>query len=546
MYQLGQNFRGRYVASDGAAGLGRQKIANMSVDILNNDQISIQTLDTPYLVSSAQAFMQGMYPPNSIANATRLGDETGLLANGSVVQNPLDGYQYATVQSFSPYAYNSIYISGAQNCPMGKRQSMQYTVSAGFKQTKEKSKDVYETLQTSWFQGGLLDDQRNYDHALEIYDYLAYQFTHNRTIYERLTGNPLYTGVYNATRYYADEYAWNFWGNTAASTNDTDDQAIGGKTLAGEVVHQFQNLIAHRTNSLNANDDSHPVTLLFGEKDPFISLMSLMLMDSRDANFRAIPPFASAMVFELFSTGQNESFPQDESDLSVRFHYHNGTEDFAGQMMAFPMFNNGPSHTDMKWQDFQTMFSTIMMNTTVDWCETCSSPSLFCVGVDEDGILVSNPKSQQPTTVHHALSPAVAGVIGAVVTLAVAGLLFALAMLAGGVRFHRVQRRKPSALGGFKGSSKLASDADVANLSKGGAMPAGIVSFGATNTATTGDGDVDSRVRHERVGSWELRQKEFGSFAKSGDMGEAFPSPRESFERIDAIAGRPVQPREGV
>ncbi|KAF9695979.1 hypothetical protein EKO04_005983 [Ascochyta lentis] len=542
MYRLGQNLRARWIDSSGDAELGRQNIANMSVDMINNDQISIQTLDTQYLVSSAQAFMQGMYPPHALGNSTGLGDSTGLLADGTIVQAPLDGYQYATVQSFSPFAYNSIYIAGNQNCPMAKRESLQYLVSDSFRETKADSKETYDLLQTSWFQGNLLDDQRDYDHALEIYDYLSYQYTHNRTIYERLTGNPLYTGVYNATRYYADEYAWNFWGNTASSASDTDNQAIGGKTLAAEILHQFQNLVTDSRNHSASTDAAYPITLLFGEKDPFISLLSLMLMDARDNSFRAIPPFASAMIFELFSTGQDESFPQDDDDLWVRFYYHNGTTDFNGQLIAFPMFNRGPSQTDMKWNDFQMMFSGIMMNTIVDWCETCNSPSLFCTGVDPNTIMASNPNRQSNNKQNHAVSPAVAGVIGAVVTLAVAGLLFALAMLAGGIRFHRVQRGSASSLGGFKGSRKLASDPDVANLSKSGALPAGVVSFGATHTAA----DSDGRARHERVGSWELRQKEFGSY-KSGDMGEGFCSPRESFEHIDAVAGgRPVQPRESV
>lgn len=160
MYQLGQNLRTRWIDSNGNAGLGRQNFANMSVDILNNDQISVQTLDTQYLVSSAQALMQGMYPPHALGNSTGLGDSTGLLADGTIVQAPLDGYQYATVQSFSPYAYNSIYVAGNQNCPSAKVASLQYTVSDGFKNTKAASRETYDKLQTSWFQGNLLDDQR--------------------------------------------------------------------------------------------------------------------------------------------------------------------------------------------------------------------------------------------------------------------------------------------------------------------------------------------------------------------------------------------------
>jgi hypothetical protein len=312
-------------------------------------------------------------------------------------------------------------------------------------------------------------------------------------------------------------------------------------TLAAEVLHQFQNLVEDRKNHSTFTPGlSQPITLLFGEIDTMINLLSLMIMDSLNKNFRAIPPFASAIVFELFSTGSDETFPQDDDDLWVRFYYHNGTTDFNGQLMAFPMFGHGPSQTDMKWSDFNLMFSAIMMPTITEWCQTCNAPSLFCTGVDVDPIMVSNPKAQA-TGKKSAVSPTVAGVIGAVVTLAVAGLLFALAMLVGDVRFHRVQRRPKSELGGFKGSNKLASDADVANLAKGGALPAGIASLSAANTAAGAEG----RVRHERVGSWELRQKEFGNY-KGGDMGEEFPSPRESFEQIDTVASRPVQPRESV
>ncbi|KAH6615079.1 histidine phosphatase superfamily [Boeremia exigua] len=535
MYELGQNLRTRWIDGDSNAGLGRENIANMAVDRLNNDQISVQTLDKQYLVSSAQAFMQGMYPPHALGNSSGFGDSTGLLADGTTVQAPLNGYQYAAVQSFNSYAYNSIYIAGNHNCPYAKLEALQYTVSDRFDNTKAASQATYDALQTSWFQGHLLDDQRDYDHALEIWDYLSYQYTHNRTIYERLTGSPVYTGVYNATRYLADEYAWNFWGNTAASRNDSDNQAIGGMTLAAEILHQFQNLVDDRKNhSTSTAGVSQPLTLLFGEIDPMINLLSLMLMDTRDTSFRAIPPYASAMIFELYSSGDNGTFPQNDDDLWVRFYYHNGTTDFNGQLLSFPMFNRGLDQTGMKWTDFNLMFSHIMMPTILEWCTTCSAPSLFCTGVDTDTIIVANPKAQ--TSSNGAVSPVVAGVIGAFVTLAIAALLFGLAMLAGGLRFHRAQRRPKSDLGGFKGANKLASDPDLANLAKNGAMPAGVATVAA---------GTEGRARHERVGSWELRQKEFGGW-KSGDMGEQFPSPRESFERIDAVASRPVEPRETV
>lgn len=268
-----------------------------------------------------------------------------------------------------------------------------------------------------------------------------------------------------------------------------------------------------------------------------ISLLSLIMADDHDSNFRSLPPFASSIVFELFSTGANASFPASTDDLWVRFYFHNGTDFSANQMIAFPIFGNGPSRTDMPWAEFQNAFEGIQMETLTQWCTSCDSPSLFCWGVGEQSnVSVVIPGSEGGSK-QGSVSPVVAGVIGAVVTLAVAALLFALAMLLGGVRLHRRQpRSKKSDLGGFKGSAKLASDPDL-SLAKNGALPTGISFVGAG----AGGG---AKKGHERVGSWELRQKEFGPRGEEGDENE---SPRGSFDAIDAVAAsKPVEPHERV
>tara|TARA_R110002003_G_scaffold702_16_gene21234 strand:+ start:14469 stop:15614 length:1146 start_codon:yes stop_codon:yes gene_type:complete len=370
-----------------------------------------------------------------------------------------------------------------------------------------------------------LADQVNSDftYALEISDYLQYQYAHNSTIYRALANDSAYEGVYDRVRDLADEVGWYIYGNTSSSATDADNQAIAGKTLAAVILGAFQTLVVDKLSPGDKTDMSYPLNLYFGEQEPFVSLISLMMADYRDTRFRSIPPFGSAMIFELFSTGSNVEFPTNQEDLWVRFYFHNGTGYINNQLMAFPIFGNGPSRMDMPWSEFQDMFSRIMMSTLSDWCETCASPSLFCWGVDENNISLVLPSSQQK---HYPVSPAVSGVIGAIVTLVVAGLLFGLAMLLGGVRFHRVQKNKKSELGGFKGSRKLASDPDL-SIAKNAAPPAGI-SF-----------VPDSKRGHERVGSWELRQKEFGK-----DIGDQ--SRRESFDAIDAVATKPVQPDERV
>jgi hypothetical protein len=364
----------------------------------------------------------------------------------------------------------------------------------------------------------------DYFNAFEIYDYLSYAYQHDSDVFGTFTNDTRYAGVYDRLRAYADESAWYFWGNTSGSATGDDMQAMAGQTLAALILGQFQKLVDKKADP--SSTQWHPLTLFFGEHEPIISLFSLLLLDFRNDHFKQVPPFASAIVFEIFSTGDDPSFPNNLEDLWVNFHYQNGSE-WSGDLTSYSMFNNGPSGTDMPWLEFQDMMSRIMTNELKDWCSKCSSGSLFCWGVDNSTIVINVNEQNK----HNKLSPAVAGAIGAVVTLAVAGILFALAMLIGGIRFHRIERSKRSDLGGFKGSAKLASDQDL-NLPKNGALPAGAVVVGA---------GAGRKTPHERVNSWELRQKEFGKGADLGDQ-----SRRESFEAIETAMSRPVEPTERV
>ncbi|PSN72749.1 phosphoglycerate mutase-like protein, partial [Corynespora cassiicola Philippines] len=497
MYDLGQNFRTRYIQEQNSTrGLGVQQLRGMSTDMLRNEQIAIRSLDEPYLVASAQSFMQGLYPPYTITSSGggALGDESGILANGSAIDFPLGGYQYPDIRALSSLDPQSIYLGGADDCPAAQRQAAMYQATPEFLEARREYNSLYESLDLDWFQGDIGESQLDYMYAFEIYDYLSYAYTHNSDAHDRLTNDSSYAGVYDRLRTLADQDAWYTWGNASTSSSD---QAMPGKTLAASILGQFRKIALNAGNTTNGL--SAPLTLLFGEHEPFLSLASLMLLDSFNTNFRAAPPFASAMVFELFSTGNTDdgAFPQREEDLWVRFSFQNGTE-FEGALIAHPMFNNGPSRTNMRWTEFQELVGQVMVSAYGDWCRQCDSPALFCWGVSSSSSSSSNGNGGS------SVSPTVAGVIGAVISLAVAGLVFAAAMLLGGVRVHRVRGSKKAELGGFKGSAKLASDADV-SVPKGGAA-AGIVSFGAA----AGGNDGGRKMGHERVGSWELRQKEFG------------------------------------
>lgn len=158
MLELGQNFRGRYIDEDtGATRLGVRPIEGMAQDRLNPDQLFIQTLDKPFLVAAAQAFMQGLYPPYSL-NETRNGprpDAVGILANNSVVDYPLDGYQYANIQTVGMNDPQRIGIDGHDQCLSAILESADYEGTDQFLSTQAAESAFYQSLSMSWFKEDL-------------------------------------------------------------------------------------------------------------------------------------------------------------------------------------------------------------------------------------------------------------------------------------------------------------------------------------------------------------------------------------------------------
>jgi hypothetical protein len=159
MFQLGQKLRTRYISGTTSAVLGVQHISGLSADILDNNQILIQTSDEQNVVSSAQAFMQGLYPPHNLANSNGTGGSVGsLLSNGSAIDYPLGGYQYANIQSSGQMDAESIYVAGEKHCPMAQRDAILYYTTNKFKETRAASQDLYNNLDVDWFDGHLKKD----------------------------------------------------------------------------------------------------------------------------------------------------------------------------------------------------------------------------------------------------------------------------------------------------------------------------------------------------------------------------------------------------
>lgn len=146
------------------------------------------------------------------------------------------------------------------------------------------------------------------------------------------------------------------------------------------------------------------------------------------------------MTFELItnSTVSNTSYPS-ASDISVRFLFSNGSA-AANPLTEYPLF--GQSSTTLPWNTFVSEMGKFAIGDQATWCTQCGNST----GVCATSTSTSSSSSSSATSTSSSngggsgISTAVAGVIGAMVTLAVILGLEALIMLLGGLRLVNKKR----------------------------------------------------------------------------------------------------------
>jgi len=229
---------------------------------------------------------------------------------------------------------------------------------------------------------------------------------------------------------------------TKLPTNPTLRQftgAIAGSTLASQILSALNSTITSPSHSPR-------LTLQLGAYASYLSffglagLTSLPLPSSSSAdstNFNGIPDYASTMVFELITnTSVGRTTYPSLNDVSVRFLFHNGTASNTSAPQAYPLF--GQSSTVLSWADFSAGMSKFAIGSQSAWCSACGNST---------GVCASNAASTAPSDSSGSeknssggISTAVAGVIGAMVTLAVVLGVEGLIMLIGGLRVASKKR----------------------------------------------------------------------------------------------------------
>ncbi|KAK5121729.1 hypothetical protein LTR85_004604 [Meristemomyces frigidus] len=540
-HNSGAFFRDRYISSVSIIdGVDSAPMQGLSAESIDSMQMYVAALDEQYTVASAQAFLQGLYPPYTLNSSTAsVLDPTSVLANGTYVEYPLQGYQYPQVHAFGALDAEFPSLGGSLDCPAFDVSAVDYTGTAEFAATEASSKSVYQAIGAPLL-GAVLDDEDTWDYynAYAIYDYINYQNSHNAS-FQALLSESVYIdpstniSYLDALRWYADQQQYAQLGNLTAQNNYTVDGSAWPAEVTGSISTIAGNLLAAKMLAqlqvaIETGGEYYKLSVLFGDFEPFLSFFALTGLPDIDSNFYGLPDFGSVAVFELFSdtsTSTDASFP-DTDDLWVRFYFRNGTDgsDASGDFQAYPLFYRGPSQTDMTWNDFQTAMYGILLGDVGNWCTQCGATNLFCAAWNSsdtaDGTCSATTSSKSG-----GMSPAVAGVIGAIVSLAIAALLFAGAMVIGGLRFYRAERSRKSEMGGFKGGQKMASDKDLTSVLKGGTV------VGAS-VERSPDSPI-SPIGHERVGSWELKEAEAGRHANIADAQSIRRLSFESEEHVD-------------
>ncbi|KEY74586.1 hypothetical protein S7711_05018 [Stachybotrys chartarum IBT 7711] len=392
-YRVGADYQALYLAGDSP-----KRILGISEDVYVPSQIYASAPDQKVLLNTATAFLQGLYPP--------LGgdDEAAVqtLNNGSDYAAPLDGYQYVVLHGENDDSPDSIWIKGDDMCPAASTAQQSYAQSDEYARTLEATRGFY-----AGFWNSLRDvydfqpEDLSYANAYDIFDLINVARIHNASA-PAVSDDDMYQ-----LRVLADR--WEAGHNMNASI---PARSIGGRTLAGAVLAQLSETVSSAGRL--------KFSLLAGSYDTFLAFFSVAGLTSASGDFAGLPDYASTMAFELFTADDGaQAFPAADDDLQVRFLFRNGS-DAGAPLRPFPLF--GRADESMPWGDFAREMRTRAITDVGAWCDVCSSEADFCSAYatqDEDGRSGGGG----------AMSNAVAGVVGAMVTLAVvgvAGLVFFL------------------------------------------------------------------------------------------------------------------------
>jgi hypothetical protein len=414
VFDAGSYYNDRYISSGSS-----KQIEGISAEIANPKQISASAPAENVLQNSAFGFLQGVYPPVGKAASQTLG-------NGSSVEAPLNGYQLILLSesTTSKNAEDSVWLQGSSGCQKATVSSNNFFTSDMYTKLLASTKDFYKSLEPM-LSGAFSASDMTFKNAYTIFDYLNVGLIHNSTS-QFPNKSDLTDEVYHQLISLAGSHEYNLAYNSSDAA-----RAVDGAVLAGQIMSALNDTITSKGKS--------KLNIGFGSYGTIFSLFGLLQMPAASVNFTGIPDYASSMVFELVTNASGTAFPTDTSDLSVRFLFHNGTITGGAEPTAYPMY--GQSSDVLSWKDFVSKTTDIAVVNDREWCAMCGNTDGQCASFAKTSS--SSGSAITSGTGGSGMSLAVAGVIGAMVTLAVILGLQALFFLIGGFRIAKRNKNSP-------------------------------------------------------------------------------------------------------
>lgn len=414
----GQFYRERYFGLDDQ---GNEVPTDKRIEGLNEygvyvaGDIDAHATTSNVILFSHLSFLQGLYPPTNETIEVDALVDTNLarLSNGTVVLNPLGGYQYVDTSLAEEGSPEYIFIQGDDDCPVATAAGNRLDSSDWWQQKNASTLDFYRSLDLEGFPSW----RRNFDNAFNVFDYMNVNQIHN----ESVTWNET---TFQQVSLLNDQYQW-------ARAFD-EDHVVGNRSIAGQTIG---GAILSGLNSTRYNTSPyiHYYTTSF---DTMFQLSAVTEMYKASDNFTGMPNYGSTFVFELLRDDTGEFF--------VEFSAKNGSSDSV-PLNPFPLF--GQNETVIPWDTFYSTMVERTITTLDTWCSKCSSELEMCVpysdlyeeaaSLQSEGISLEELAESRPS-----LTNAQAGGIGAGVTVGVFLLIGALFVL-----FRKFSRNDVASIG---------------------------------------------------------------------------------------------------
>lgn len=373
-YRNGQDLRAKYITSTGdlhIAGINTTKAQGFEMSVVADG-----AGEGSVIIDSAQAMFQGLYPPFN---------ETEPLANGSVVVWP----NRAQVQDMQTVEANeAFWFEGWTSCNAWTKRLNAWYNSSSFLGKQAEAQPFFNKIKP--LMGGRKVDLAS---MWNVWDYINVNNIHNATFAQAFDAD---STLLPQARYWASYHESN-------SFSDASKQDIGN--IAGTAFLPL--LISSLQDLANTSQGLKWVTLA-GAYKPFLALGSLIENDNLRTN---VVDYASSLVFEV---NQNST---------VNILLRNGSTD--ADWAPVNVFGGGNS---LPLTQLVDKLQPYALTTRAQWCDACKTTDARGCDVlaKYNGTGGAGYAADTSTLGRHRVSPVVAGVIGAMVTLAVVGILAVL------------------------------------------------------------------------------------------------------------------------